>query len=145
MKTQQEIFDETTRFLFTQGGPSIGETTCAYRGKNGRKCAVGYWIPDSHYSPAIESQGVCMDGKTITAALEPMIPPELHQHAPLLHELQKGHDRANYFGTRSPSTWINAWEETYGIASILEWIAAKFNLNPGVVYACWPKTKENVA
>lgn len=142
--TPQEVYDGTVRFLFTQGGPSLGSgETCAYRGYNGRKCAIGFWIPDDHYHQEIESCGVCLDGKTVNSILAPYVPVELHEHAPLLHELQKGHDRAYYVG--AIPKWVTPWDTNNGIAHILEWIAGRFNLNTGVVYACWPKTKENVA
>lgn len=55
-------------FLLEQGGPAttldrIGEALCAYRGDNGRKCAVGCLIPDSEYDPYIEGLGVGTIGK----------------------------------------------------------------------------------
>lgn len=139
--TRQELFDETARFLFTQGGPSLSGSggICSYRGQDGRKCAVGFWIPDAVYLPSIEGKGICMDGTRITAELEPFIPPHLHEHAALLHELQKGHDRADW-GEES-GRWVMPWRDD-GIAGILEWIAGRFNLNPGVIYACWPRNKE---
>jgi hypothetical protein len=143
--TRQELFDQTVRHLFTQGGPSFTTTGCLYRAPNGRKCAVGFWIPDDRYIPDIESKGVCMDGKRITAELEPVLPPELHEHAPLLAELQKGHDRADYSERKTPAPWFNVWHDN-GIAHIMEWIAGRFNLSPAVVYECWPQTqKEQVA
>lgn len=56
----QEIFDTVAHHLLTQGEQSLGGTVdgCAYRGDDGRKCAVGCLIPDELYSPH-------MEGKTI--------------------------------------------------------------------------------
>jgi hypothetical protein len=59
MKTQQEIFDVVATHLLKQNAPSKGDKgLCMYRGPNGKKCAVGYLIPDSHYDPNMESMPI---------------------------------------------------------------------------------------
>lgn len=56
MMTEQEIFDTVARHLLTQGKKSIGvEGGCAYRGKEGCKCAAGCLIPDDLYDPRFEN------------------------------------------------------------------------------------------
>jgi hypothetical protein len=61
-KTKQETFDAVVSGLIEQGGPSAGENdcgpTCFYRGKDGRKCAVGLLVPDDEYQEEWENQAV---------------------------------------------------------------------------------------
>ncbi len=96
--TLQEIFDKTTNAIIAQGGPSLTrkvERGCAYRGVNGRKCAIGHLIPDELYDKDIEGGG-------FQALLDEH--PELATHfktistdkkAPrLLESLQYAHDAA---------------------------------------------------
>jgi hypothetical protein len=62
MKTLQEIFDTAYLGLAKQGFErSMGHTrqnfvTCAYRGDDGRKCAIGHCIPDDKYEPDFEGE-----------------------------------------------------------------------------------------
>lgn len=61
MKTRQEIFDIAYRGLASQGFLSSAdeaEDTCLYRDGNGRKCAVGWCIPDDAYRSVWEEVGV---------------------------------------------------------------------------------------
>lgn len=59
MPTQQEIFDKVMRHLLTQGERSVDrEGHCAYRGDNGKKCAIGCLISDDAYNPDIEGRGI---------------------------------------------------------------------------------------
>jgi hypothetical protein len=56
-----ELFDAVARHLLTQNaqscsiGPNGG---CAYRGDQGRKCAVGFMIPDELMTPDIEGASI---------------------------------------------------------------------------------------
>lgn len=53
--TNQEAFDIVVKHLLSQGERSLTPGgLCAYRGKNGLKCAVGILIPDNEYSPELE-------------------------------------------------------------------------------------------
>jgi hypothetical protein len=55
MKTDQEIFDTVAKHLLAQGERAITENgACAYRGVEGRKCAIGCLIPDEVYDPNME-------------------------------------------------------------------------------------------
>ncbi len=64
----QEVFDMVARHLIGQGKrsmgvvPGMGGRTCAYRGENGTKCAVGCLIPDEAYDPSIENRGIVFWG-----------------------------------------------------------------------------------
>lgn len=65
MFTKQETFDIVAKHLLTQNEQAramVANSTmvmiegCAYRGKNGTKCAAGCLIPDELYSPKIEGK-----------------------------------------------------------------------------------------
>jgi hypothetical protein len=58
-KEDQEMFDTMVRGLASQGWErSLASVEmsdrCAYRGDEGRKCAVGWLIPDEAYRPEME-------------------------------------------------------------------------------------------
>jgi len=59
-ETLQEVFDDAYRGLAAQGfvqsiGDARGFTAiCAYRGRGGRKCAIGQCIPDDQYFAELE-------------------------------------------------------------------------------------------
>lgn len=64
---RSKYFNKIAAHLLKQGCRStgkvfshIGETLegCAYRGKNGMKCAVGILISDEHYLPGIEGMSI---------------------------------------------------------------------------------------
>lgn len=44
--------------LAKQRSRSVSDIGCAYRGHNGKMCAVGCVIPDELYSPAMEGHGL---------------------------------------------------------------------------------------
>lgn len=57
--TDQELFDRVATHLLTQGEQSFDEGIgCAYRGENGKKCAIGCLIPDEWYSEDLEGNTV---------------------------------------------------------------------------------------
>lgn len=60
--TNQEAFDKAVAGLAAQGfkrsvGGPDGFEQCVYRGKDGKKCALGHLIPDDLYRPRIEGMG----------------------------------------------------------------------------------------
>jgi hypothetical protein len=57
-KSKQEIFDYVVQKLIEQGGKSTSEG-CAYRGDYGRKCPIGWLIPDEAYISIIEGMPWC--------------------------------------------------------------------------------------
>lgn len=70
--------------LISQGGPSLNdEDLCQYRGYNGRRCAVGWCIPDDRYNDSMETD----NGRNIARAMG--APEHL---VPLLVDLQAAHD-----------------------------------------------------
>lgn len=57
--SQQEIFNKVMTHLFAQGEPAKNKRDeCAYRGLNGKQCAVGCLIPDELYNKKMEGQSV---------------------------------------------------------------------------------------
>jgi hypothetical protein len=54
-RTPQYLFDRVVRQMISQGGPSVDANGyCAYRGWDGRKCAVGAILPDEAYFSDME-------------------------------------------------------------------------------------------
>lgn len=57
--TLQEAFDIASVGLLTQKYPSQNSSgECLYRGPRGRKCAVGFLIPDELYTRSLEGKGL---------------------------------------------------------------------------------------
>ena len=87
--TDQELFDKVKAHLLKQNARSTdaysGGTTCAYRGAEGRKCAIGCLIPDEDYSMILEGKGPYVPAVRIAAGLS------LDQGA-LAADLQGVHD-----------------------------------------------------
>lgn len=52
--TEQEIFDKVKSHLLSQGKKSFQGISCAYRGDDGLKCAIGCLISDENYSSSLE-------------------------------------------------------------------------------------------
>ena len=76
--TPEEVFDK----LVEQGGPSvIGVGQCRLRGPNGRKCALGWLIPNEAYHPDME--------KTPVASAQKFAP---HLSRMVLLDMQGAHD-----------------------------------------------------
>lgn len=89
----QEIYDVSVTGLASQGFQNsyAEDGTCAYRGTNGRKCAIGWCIPDDKYSPEIELKSIA------TILGDPKLKMVLahfpyHVHVETLRELQMCHD-----------------------------------------------------
>lgn len=132
MITAQEIFDRTVRHLIQQDGPSVAQpegyrgVLCAYRGDNGRACAVGYWIPDEKYTLALEGNSLrsyVTDGaydwcETVVSAL----PPGFREHLPLLERLQQAHDA-------QMSTLMDTYVDRKNMYRTLREIAEEFGLS----------------
>lgn len=73
---------------------------CAYRGDDGQKCALGVYIPDDKYVPAMENNGVMLiirnwpgalivDGEVIPLPSND-VPPTADEH--FLIDIQSTHD-----------------------------------------------------
>ena len=90
--TDQETFDFVVRALRKQGGPSLMPDLkgCAYRGKDGRKCAVGQILPDEDYVEDLEGLPV----RSLESDRNPITQWVLEQglNVRLLSDLQCAHD-----------------------------------------------------
>lgn len=117
VEQRQEIFNLVIRMLVKQGQRSIRSTgECAYRGTNGRKCAVGLLISDEEYTPKMEGQAVYS-----APMIKELLPKRLVPHACFLRELQRKHDL--------DTTWRN--RETF-IAAFKK-IAENYRFNANVL------------
>ena len=91
---KQEIFNIVVTHLLTQDKQSrrriAGIDTCAYRGRNGLKCAIGVLIPDAVYNKDMEDKNVAqiVDQYPSFASLK--------RNTGLLMKLQSIHDRGIY-------------------------------------------------
>lgn len=134
----QAVFDATVRHLAQQGGPSIrrsdGTWTCMYRGNEGRRCSVGFWIPDERYSPRMEKTPITegLRSTIVQAAIpEPMRTKRILN---LLEMLQQAHDNE---GNWSEEDKVNVWH-TRNLARTLREIAYVKKLRVGVIKECFP-------
>ena len=85
--TDQEAFDKMVRHLQSQNWKQATKDEfggCAYRGDNGKMCAVGCLIPDSEYIKSIEF-------KDYQAAKE-LCPSLANISGAVLNEMQLFHD-----------------------------------------------------
>lgn len=57
-RISQREFDKAVKGIRQQGGPSIRKEGfgCAYRGKDGRRCAVGWLLSDKRYRKDMEGR-----------------------------------------------------------------------------------------
>ena len=89
--TLQEIFNRVSQHLLAQGEQSTRRGGgCAYRGDNGKACAVGCLIKDEAYKPVIE--GLSTERAEVRRALMASIGPVSGKAFDLLSELQIVHD-----------------------------------------------------
>jgi hypothetical protein len=86
MRSLQEIFNIAYLGLASQGfEKSIGvNVSCAYRGKGGTKCAIGYLISDEDYDETMEGETVV--SKNIRRVIDADVP------IITLRDLQRCHD-----------------------------------------------------
>jgi hypothetical protein len=100
-KTEQEIFDRVWQHFVVEENPlSYDETgSCKYRGCGGAKCAVGIFIPDDLYDPALDKftgslMSALRDG-LFDAPSRRALKVWLFEYFDILSELQKVHDTAS--------------------------------------------------
>jgi hypothetical protein len=101
--SKQEIYDMVRDHLMNQQERSItslefGFTTCAYRSKNRKMCAIGCLIPDRLYNKKLEGSGYYDLPNQIRRFLG-------FNNARLLDSLQMIHD------TQSVSDWAESLYE----------------------------------
>lgn len=103
MKTAQEIFTEVSRHLIRQSAKAEDQVErykdegpikmCAYRTRDGLKCAAGVLIYDEHYDKTFE--GMTVGNPDIQKALfKSGIDMDDHRIGGLVAELQSIHDHS---------------------------------------------------
>lgn len=112
MFAKQETFDLVAKHLLQQNAQSMHPQThiCAYRGCDGRKCAIGVLIPDELYTEDLE--GLAASHPRIANLLR-----DLDHDVALCADLQRVHDLP------PPSQWPQA----------LITVAEVHNVSPTVV------------
>jgi hypothetical protein len=86
---KQTAFDIAVSGIIAQGGRSEGtNVVCAFRGKKGRKCAIGFLIKDEDYRPQFEIDGL----RTVASAVDLGIDPLAADYWAFLRALQGLHD-----------------------------------------------------
>ena len=120
----KQLIDYVSNHLVKQGAKSVLENHedvdyegnwCAYRGSNGRMCAVGVLIPDEMYSPQLEDKTVSklLNDEAFYDAfvehLESTFPSSdktsFYELNKVLSGLQDIHDNSD------PKSWKNAFEK----------------------------------
>jgi len=101
---KQEIFDKVYLGLKSQGfqqsvtdfgsDPNCLISVCQYRGEEGRKCAVGWLIPDEAYSANLEKEGSIRCNDLLIETLKTIGIRE--EYTDFLSELQSIHDSFKY-------------------------------------------------
>lgn len=87
-KTRKEIFDLAYAGIKSQGFKrSAKPHGCLYRGPEGRKCAIGWLIPDEKYIPEMENYSLRSSGILEVAEINP-------EDVNFCIELQVCHDKA---------------------------------------------------
>ncbi len=91
MFSKQETFEVVYKHLMYQGTRSLGfGALCAYRGKNGTKCAIGCLIKDEFYSQNLEYSSV--SGSKESIIIEAVKNSGYYCERAFLTELQRIHD-----------------------------------------------------
>ena len=93
MSVNQTVFDIVIQHLRTQGSRSINGVRCAYRSRDGLKCAIGALIPDDAYYPELEEYGINIRSSKLIEA----IPKQYRADELLLFALQNLHDGPKYW------------------------------------------------
>ena len=88
--TDKDVFDYVSSFLINQNEKSTADDIgCAYRGDEGKKCAIGCIIADEFYHPSIEKQ-TAYDTKVLYAVKDSL--PKYTINDRFLSKLQEVHD-----------------------------------------------------
>ena len=100
MATRQEVFNRAYLGLASQGfqqsKSSCGPETsaCMYRGANGRRCAIGWCIPDEKYDPNFEGKNVLENWKIVRAIGLDITDQQFGPDLQFARSLQVAHDAA---------------------------------------------------
>lgn len=94
--TPQEIFNKSYLTVVEQGRPSVNkEGMCAYRGKGGRKCAIGHLIDDATAKRWDKYETAGIHDVSRKARIKP---DWLDSNLALLVSIQRAHDIAFWAG-----------------------------------------------
>jgi hypothetical protein len=100
--TPQEIFNKSYLGLKAQGGKSQSITgACAYNGKGGTHCGIGFLVP-----PEVGSEWDAMDNSSITTVVyagKSGTKPWMKENISLLEAIQKAHDNCIHWDAFEPS------------------------------------------
>lgn len=131
--TNQSAFELVVRHLASQEKPSWSEDdyTCAYRGDDGGKCAVGALIPDDEWEAFAKRRADYFPNSFHVMEVAPHIPSLGDLDLRLLKALQDAHDRDLY---RDDGQFM-------GFNRLRE-IAKSFNLEDSVVDEVVKATQE---
>ena len=83
---------------------SLADGICMYRGRGGKKCAIGRLIPDEMYDPIMEGESI--EGKHVLLVLEDLG----YNNFEVLLSLQKWHDKYCFFLDTSIELILDACE-----------------------------------
>jgi len=118
----QDVFDIVAWHLLWQNSraTAIDRVKCMYRAPDGKRCAIGWLIPDDVYSKALEFFGVRDIAQRLIEGEHARFARFLYLHMSLLRALQEMHD-ANL-----PAEW----------PVMLRAIAQRHSLNANAVTHC---------
>ncbi|WP_157140646.1 hypothetical protein [Paraburkholderia graminis] len=116
------MFDVIGWHLLRQGtrATAFDGVKCLYRAMDGKRCAIGWIIPDEVYERSLEFLGVRDLAARLIESEHAAFARVLYRHMPLLRDLQEMHD------ARHPFEWPFA----------LRVIAQRHQLNVKVVAQC---------
>lgn len=103
--TKQQAFDQMVRGLASQGWEQSRQAVgggCQYRGIGGRKCAVGWLIPDELYDPKLDDSADGDHDTNIGALVDERLLDVDASLLPFLREAQHAHDWRMVRGQLAP-------------------------------------------
>ena len=108
MIIRPEILDslvEAINNTLAQGGPSVNdEGQCRYRSEDGKRCVLGWMIPDTMYHSRVEGSQICFNDKLEMILADVFQGRLSHTEMEFLRKFQLVHDDASA---------NNAWEGVY--------------------------------
>lgn len=87
--TAQEVFDQVAKHMLKQQSQSMRNSSCAYRGNDGKMCAAGCLIADDEYNIGMDG-GPSEGGRQWDSLVNDDEVPNAHQN--LIEALQAVHD-----------------------------------------------------
>lgn len=105
---KQEMFNTAYIGIIKQGGPSVEGDSCAYRSKNGRKCAAGWLMTDEDYAKVCKG-GAADDTAINTTGIGALngLPDFFRDNILFIGRLQRAHDDCYFETLDSDAAFIN--------------------------------------